>query len=111
MKKKNVVYIGLAADILHEGHINILKIASKYGKVVVGLLTDQAIASYKKFPYLNYKQRYSIVKNLKYVSSVIPQDTQDYTSNLNLLKPKYVVHGDDWKKGVNKKTRIKVIKT
>ena len=111
MKKKNVVYIGLAADILHEGHINILKIASKYGKVVVGLLTDQAIASYKKFPYLNYKQRYSIVKNLKYVSSVIPQDTQDYTSNLNLLKPKYVVHGDDWKKGVNKKTRIKVINT
>jgi len=111
MKKKNVVYIGLAADILHEGHINILKIASKYGKIVVGLLTDQAIASYKKFPYLNYKQRYSIVKNLKYVSSVIPQDTQDYTPNLNLLKPKYVVHGDDWKKGINKKTRIKVINT
>ena len=51
--KKKLVYIGLAADIMHEGHINILKIASKLGKVVVGLLTDEAISEYKKLPYLN----------------------------------------------------------
>ena len=109
MKKKNLVYVALAADILHEGHINILKIASRYGKVIVGLLTDKAIASYKKFPYLSYKQRYAIVKNLKYVHKVIPQTTQDYSYNLKLIKPKFVVHGDDWKKGVNKIIRKKVI--
>lgn len=109
MKKKNLVYVALAADILHEGHINILKIASSYGKVVVGLLTDKAISSYKKFPYLSYKQRYAIVKNLKYVEKVIPQTTKDYSDNLKLIKPNFVVHGDDWKKGVNKATRNKVI--
>jgi len=109
MKKKNLVYVALAADILHEGHINILKIASRYGKVIVGLLTDKAIASYKKFPYLSYKQRHAIVKNLKYVYRVIPQTSQDYSYNLKLIKPKFVVHGDDWKKGVNKIVRRKVI--
>ena len=111
MKKNKVVYVGLSADILHEGHINILRIASKYGRVTVGLLTDQAIASYKKFPYLNYKQRYATVKNLRYVNKVIPQKTLDYVPNLNLIKPNYVVHGDDWKRGIQKKTRLSVIKT
>ena len=94
----------MAADILHEGHINILKTASRYGKVIVGLLTDQAIASYKKPPYLNYKQRYAIVKNIRYVNDVIPQKSLDYQVNLNLIKPKYVVHGV-WKKGIQKKVR------
>ena len=62
MKKnqKNVVYVGLSADILHSGHINILNIANKYGDVVVGLLTDKAISSYKKLPHLNYEQRYTV---------------------------------------------------
>ena len=57
MKNKKKVYVGFAADILHEGHINILKVANKLGEVTVGLLTDAAIASYKKLPHLNYKQR------------------------------------------------------
>ena len=62
-KNKKQVYVGLSADILHEGHINILKKASKRGKVTVGLLTDTAIASYKKLPHLNYKQREIVLKN------------------------------------------------
>ena len=111
MKKKKIVYLGLSADILHEGHINILKTASRLGEVVVGLLTDEAISTYKKIPYLNFKQRQIILKNIKYVSKVIPQKTLDYTYNLKLVKPDFVVHGDDWKTGVQKKTRAKVIKT
>ena len=112
MKKKNkVAYVALAADILHEGHINILKIASKYGKVVVGLLTDKAIASYKRIPILNYSKRKLIIENVKYVNKVMRQDTLDHTENLNNIKPDYVVHGDDWKKGILKSTRNKVIKT
>jgi len=103
-------YVALSADILNKGHINILKVASKYGKVIVGLLTDSAIASYKKLPYLNFEQRMIVVKNIKYVHKVVPQNTLDHTENLIKYKPDFVVHGDDWKKGFLKKTRSQVLK-
>jgi phosphoenolpyruvate phosphomutase / 2-hydroxyethylphosphonate cytidylyltransferase len=111
MKKNKIVYIGLSADILHEGHINIIKTAKKYGKIVVGLLTDKAIASYKNIPHLSYNQREIVLKNIKFISKIIPQKTLDYTYNLNLVRPNFVVHGDDWKNGVQKPIRLKVIKT
>jgi len=109
MKKNKIVYVGLSADILHEGHINIIKTAKKYGEVIVGLLTDKAIASYKSIPKLSYRQREVVLKNIKYIKKVIPQKTLDYRDNLNLIKPNYVVHGDDWKTGIQKKQRKKVI--
>ncbi len=112
MKKiKKTVYVGLAADIIHDGHINILKTANSFGDVTVGLLTDEAIASYKNIPYLDFNRRKIIIKNLKYVKKVISQDTLDYVKNLNLVKPDFVVHGDDWKNGIQKITRDRVIKT
>jgi phosphoenolpyruvate mutase len=111
MTIKKKVYVGLAVDIIHEGHINILKKASSLGDVIVGLLTDEAIASYRNIPHLDFKRRKIIIQNIKYVKKVIPQNTLDYVSNLNLLKPDFVVHGDDWKKGIQKKTRERVIKT
>ena len=107
--KKKQVYVGLAADILHKGHINILKVAASLGNVTVGLLTDSAIATYKKFPHLDYKQREIVIKNIKYVKKVIPQNTLDYRKNLIKLKPNFVVHGNDWKSGIQKKTRQDVI--
>jgi phosphoenolpyruvate mutase len=107
--KKKTAYVGMSGDILHKGHINILKIASKYGDVVVGLLTDQAIASYKRIPFLNYKNRELILRNLKFVSKVVPQNTLDYSENLIKIRPNFVVHGNDWKFGVQKKIRTKVI--
>ena len=110
MKIKKKVYVGLSVDIIHDGHINILKTAYKYGEVTVGLLTDEAIASYKNIPYLDFKRRKIIVENIKYVKKVIPQKTLDYVSNLKIIKPDFVVHGDDWKNGVQKKTRERVVK-
>ena len=110
-KNKKKVYVGLAADILHEGHINILQIASKHGDVTVGLLTDSAISSYRKLPHLNYRQREIILKNIKFVKRVLPQTTLDYTKNLLRLRPDYVVHGDDWRSGIQKNVRKQVIKT
>ena len=107
IKKK--VYVPLAVDFLHEGHINILKTAKKYGEVIVGLLSDEAIANYKTIPILKYKNRELLVKNLKYVSKVIPQQSEDYTFNLNKIKPDFLVQGDDWKYDNRKKTRSKVI--
>ena len=109
MKKK--IYTAFSVDILHEGHINILKSAAKYGEVIVGLLTDSAIASYKRLPHYAYKRRKFILENVKYVSKVVPQETLDYEKNLKKYKPDYVIHGDDWKTGVQKKIRERVIKT
>ena len=93
-----IVYVGISADLMHPGHINILKVASKYGKVVVGLLTDKAIASYKRLPFLSYEQRKDVVENMKQVYKVVSQNTLDYRPNLKKLRPDFVVHGDDWKK-------------
>ncbi len=106
MKK---VYIGMSADLIHKGHINIINTASELGQVTVGLLTDEAIASYKRLPLIAYEERKMIVENLKGVDKVIPQKTLDYSENLKKIKPDYVVHGDDWKEGVQKKIRDKVI--
>ena len=108
MKK---IYIGMSADIIHPGHLNIIKKGKELGEVTIGLLTDKAICSYKRLPYLTYAQREEILINIKGVSKVIKQDSLDYSANLKLLKPDYVVHGDDWKEGIQKNTRKKVINT
>lgn len=109
MSKK--VYIGMSADIIHPGHLNIIKEGAKLGNVTVGVLTDEAIASYKRLPYLDFEQRKMIVENLKGVDNVIPQTTLDYVPNLLKIKPDFVVHGDDWKEGIQKATRQKVVDT
>ncbi len=107
MKK---VYLGMSADLIHPGHINIIKTAASYGKVIVGLLTDSAIASYKRVPYMTFEQRKEVIENIKYVESVVEQRTLSYVENIRDIKPDYVIHGDDWKTGVQKKTREEVIK-
>ena len=109
--KKKIVYVGLSADILHEGHINILNKAKSLGYVIVGLLTDEAITTYKKLPHLTFAQREIILKNIKMVDKVVPQKTLDYRPNLIKFKPNFVIHGDDWKEGIQKETRKQVINT
>ena len=106
-----MAYVGMSADIVHPGHLNILSEAAKLGPVVVGLLTDEAIASYKRLPYMTFDERLAVVSALKDVTEVVPQETLDYVPNLIRLRPKYVVHGDDWKEGVQSKTRDRVIET
>lgn len=117
-----IVYVAMAADLIHPGHINILKIAreladslesseGRRGEVVLGLLTDKAIASYKRLPYMNYAQRYEVISHLKEIDRVIPQDTLSYEDNIRSLKPRFVIHGDDWKSGTQSKTRQNVIDT
>lgn len=110
-KNKKIVYVGLSADILHEGHINILNKAKSLGFVIVGLLTDEAITTYKKLPHLTFSRREIVLKNIKMVDKVVMQKTLDYGPNLLKFKPDFVVHGDDWKEGIQKDTRKKVIKT
>ncbi len=106
MKK---VYIAMSADIIHNGHINIIKEGLKYGDVIIGLLTDKAIASYKRMPLLSFEERKAIFENIKGVKEVVSQDTLDYKNNLEKIKPDYVVHGDDWRTGVQRNIRQNVI--
>lgn len=106
MKK---VYVAMRGDLIHHGHINIIRTARELGEVTVGLLTDNAVASFKHIPSLSYEQRKKIFENIKGVKNIIPQETLDYTSNIRKLKPDYVVHGTDWRKGIQKKIRAKVI--
>ena len=109
--KKPVVYVAMSGDLIHHGHINILKIAKKYGYVTLGILTNKAIRSYKNPPIINYNQRKSVLESIRYVDKVIPQKTHDYTYNVKKIKPKFVIHGNDWIKGPQKYVRKKLIKT
>src|SRR3989344_1839279 len=104
-----LVYVGLSADLIHHGHINIINQARPYGEIIVGLLTDKALASYKRLPALTYEERKIVVENIKGIKEVVPQETLNYEPNLRKLKPDYVVHGDDWKEGVQRRTRERVI--
>ena len=103
------VYVAMSADLIHPGHINILAQAQKLGEVTIGLLTDRAIASYKRLPYLSFEQRKVVCENLAGVKRVVAQETLDYVPNLRRFRPDYVVHGDDWQTGVQSKIRTHVI--
>lgn len=99
------VYLGMIADIMHPGLINIINEGAKYGDVVIGLFTDKAIAQHKRLPYLTYEQRKNVVENIRNVSRVVPQDDWSYAPNLRQLKPDYIIHGDDWKDGPDRELR------
>jgi phosphoenolpyruvate phosphomutase len=94
------IYLGMRGDIIHPGIINIIREAEKHGEVLVGLLTDSAIASHKRLPYLTYEQRREVVENIKGVSRVVPQEAWSYVPNLRKYRPDAIIHGDDWKSGL-----------
>jgi phosphoenolpyruvate mutase len=106
MKK---VYVGMSMDIVHHGHINIIENAREYGEVIVGLLTDAAIAGHKRLPFLSYEQRKQIVQNFKGVVDVVPQHEWDYSPNIKKYRPDYMVHGDDWIQGPESQLRERVL--
>lgn len=107
--ESRTVYLAFSTDVLHSGHINLIKKASKLGKVIVGVLTDDVVASYKRYPLLPYSERVSLFSNLREVWKVVEQDTLSYAKNLNELHPTYVVHGDDWDTGFQKPIRDEVV--
>lgn len=108
---KKTVYVGMSADLVHPGHLNIIRSAAEHGEVTVGLLTDAAIASYKRLPYMTFEQRKAVIEAIKGVDRVVPQETLDYVPNLRQYRPDVVVHGDDWREGVQKAVRQSVIDT
>ena len=108
-KTKKQVYLPMAADLIHNGHINIIRKAAKLGDVTIGLLTDKAISNYKRVPFLTFDQRKIVAENIVGVSRVIKQESDDFEFIIKKLKPDFFVHGDDWKEGPQKNKRKKVI--
>jgi phosphoenolpyruvate phosphomutase len=104
------VYVGMTADVIHPGIINIVHQASLLGEVLVGLLTDSAIVTYKRLPYLSYEQRQQVVESLRDVSRVVPQEEWSYVPNLKKYRPDIIIHGDDWRTGVLAREREAVYK-
>lgn len=105
---KKTVYLGMIADIMHPGLINIISEGAKYGDVMIGLFTDKAIATHKRLPYLTYEQRKNVVEHIQGVAQVVPQDDWSYVPNLKKYKPDYIIHGDDWVEGPDKYIREEV---
>lgn len=108
MKKK--IYVPMGADIIHEAHLNIIKKAKQYGDVIIGLFSDKAISEYKRLPLISYDQRYAMMDKIKGITMIVKQDSWNYSKNLKKIKPDYLIHGDDWKTGIQKEMRKKVIK-
>lgn len=109
--KEKTVYMCFSADVLHSGHISIIKKAQKLGKLIIGVLSDEAVASYKRFPLMPFKERVALFENIIGVDRVVEQKELSYVKVLRELKPEYVVHGDDWKEGFQRPIRNEVIET
>jgi len=109
MSEKKTVYMSFSTDIIHGGHTSIIQKASQLGELMIGVLTDDVVASYKRFPVLKYEERKKILESIKDVNKVVPQKALSYAENLRKYKPDYVVHGDDWITGFQKKIRDEVI--
>jgi len=108
--KKKIVYVPMAADILHHGHINIINKARTLGTVVIGLYDDALIASYKRIPVMNLEKRKVVMESIKGVDRIEVQSIETFESILRKIKPDYVVHGDDWKAGAQNKMRQNIVK-
>lgn len=103
------VYMCFSTDILHSGHIAIIRRAAELGDLTVGVLTDEVIATYKRYPLIPLHERVSLFESLVGVKRVVVQDTLSYSGILKKLKPDIVVHGDDWRTGVQSRVREEVI--
>ena len=106
MKK---VFMSLSTDVIHGGHIRMIENASQLGELTIGVLNDQVVASYKRFPLLSCKERMKIAASLQGVAHVIEQDEMSYRKVIRDLKPDYIVHGDDWRSGLQQPIREEVI--
>lgn len=107
--ENRTVYMCFASDILHSGHMSIIKKAAKLGKLIIGILSDEAVISYKRFPLVPFEERKALFENIADVYMVVEQKDLKYRENLERFKPTYVVHGDDWQSGFQKPVRDEVV--
>lgn len=110
MPEKKRVFMCMSTDVVHGGHIEIINQAAELGELTVGVLTDEVVSAYKRYPLLSCEERMKIVAGLKGVAHVIKQTDISYREPLKTLRPDYVVHGDDWRIGFQKPVREECIR-
>ncbi len=103
------VYTCFTTDVLHEGHMNIIKEAKKYGKLIAGVMSDEAMVKFDRFPTLSFEERKQLFMNNEDIDEVVDQKSVSYRENLLKYRPDYVVHGDNWKDNEQKSVREEVI--
>ena len=106
MKK---VYTCFCTDVIHEGHLNIIREARKYGEVIVGVLPDATMIRYNRFPLISYEERLKMVEGISGISRVMKQEEILYNKVIADVRPDYVIHGDNWKQGPERAIRENVI--
>ena len=107
--ENRTVYMCFSTDMLHSGHIEIIRKAQKLGRLIIGVMTDEAVAGYKRFPLMPYAERKALFESLAGVYRVVEQTTLSYKKNLEKYQPDIVVHGDDWQTGFQKTVRDEVV--
>lgn len=107
--ESRTVYMCFSTDVIHSGHIAIIKKAAKLGRLIVGVLSDEAVVTYKRFPLLPFSERKMMLENINGIYEVVEQKTLSYKDNIEKYKPDFVVHGDDWVAGFQKPIREEVI--
>ena len=105
---ERTVYMSFSTEYIHSGHIAIINKARRLGRLIVGVLSDEAVSSFKRFPLIPYEERKALIENIAGVERVVEQKTLSYATNLRALKPDYVVHGNDWCEGFQKPIRQEV---
>lgn len=103
------VYTCFCTDVIHEGHLNIIKHAQKYGRVVVGALCDKELIRFNKFPTVSFEERIMLYRQLEGVDEVIVQESSMYDDVIEKLHPDYIIHGDNWKEGAASAIRNNVV--
>lgn len=107
--ENRTVYMCFGTDIIHSGHIKIIKRAQRLGKVIIGVLSDEAVSSYKRTPLLSFDERKELLSNIAGIYKVVEQKNLSYRENLERYRPNFVVHGDDWCDGLLKSIRAEVV--
>ena len=102
------VYTCFCTEVIHEGHLNIIREAQRYGKVIVGALSDRALIRYNRFPTISQEERVRLYRSLDGVNNVVIQDDMLYEDVLSLIRPDYVIHGDNWRTGPESAIRTQV---
>ena len=104
------IFMSMSTDVIHGGHINIIRKAAELGELTVGVLSDETVASYKRYPLLSCEERMKIVAALQGVSHVVKQEGLSYRDVIRELKPDVVVHGDDWRTGIQQPRRDETVR-
>lgn len=105
------VYTCFCTEVIHEGHLNILREAKKYGKIIVGALSDRALIRCSRFPAISQEERLRLYRSLDGVDSVVIQDDMLYDDVLSLIRPDYVIHGDNWRTGPEAEIRARLLRS